>query len=88
MNYKEIEPHSKRVSNIIPFITKYNWEGTNYPWKIDDWKTFEKNNSSIALNILYTKVKEVCPAYNLTCEKQIILEMNLNEEKKDGIFLQ
>ena len=88
MNYKEIEPHSERVSNIIPFITKYNCKGTNYPSKMDDWKTFEKNNSWIALNILYTKVKYVCPASNSTCQKQIILVMNLKEEKKDGIILQ
>ena len=30
----------------------------NYPAKIDDWKTFEKNNRIIALNILYIKVKK------------------------------
>ena len=41
------------------FINKYNWEGINYPSKIDDWKTFEKNNPTIAFNILYTKE---CPA--------------------------
>ena len=34
-----------------------------YPSKIDDWKTFEKNNSTIALNLLYTKEMEICPAY-------------------------
>ena len=33
-NFEEIE----RVSNIISFMNKYNWEGTNYPLKIDDWK--------------------------------------------------
>ena len=73
MNFEE------RVSNIIPFINKYNWEGINYPSKIDDWKTFEKNNLTIALNILYNKEKEICSAYiskiNSNCEKQIILLM-------------
>ena len=29
-----------------------------YPSKIDDWK-FEKNNPTVALNILYTKVKKI-----------------------------
>ena len=29
----------------------------SYPSKIDDWKTFEKNNPTIALNILYIKRK-------------------------------
>ena len=54
---------------------------------MDDWKWFEKNNPSIAVNILYTKEKEILPAYisnhNSSREKQIILLMIKNEEK-DG----
>ena len=48
-------------------------KGINYPSKIDDWKTFEKSNSTIDLNILYIKVRERSPAYiskiNSNCEK-------------------
>ena len=40
-----------------------NWEGINFPSKIEGWKIFEKNNSTIALNDLYIKGKEICPAY-------------------------
>ena len=40
-----------------------NLKGINYPSKIDDWKTFEKNNPITALNILYIKEKEIHPAY-------------------------
>ena len=29
----------------------------SYPSKIDDWQTFETNNPTIALNILYIKRK-------------------------------
>ena len=46
------------ASNIIPFINKYNWKGINYTSKIDDWETFEKNNPTIALNILYILKKK------------------------------
>ena len=42
LNYGEIESHPERVSNIKPFINKYNWKGINHVSKIDDWKTFEK----------------------------------------------
>ena len=63
VNYEEIEQNPGRVSNIKPFINKYNWKCINYPSKIDDWKTFEKNNPTIALNILYIKGKEIYPAY-------------------------
>ena len=56
-------------------MNKYKWKGINYSSKLDDWKTFEKNNPVIALKILYIKEKEICPAYisknNLECEKLI-----------------
>ena len=37
------------------FINKYDWEGTNFLSEKDDWKQFEKNNGTIALNVLYAK---------------------------------
>ena len=76
LNYEEIKQNPERVSNIKPFINKYKWKGINYPSKIDDWKTFEKNNSTVAHRTLYIKEKEICPAYiskiSSICEKQII----------------
>ena len=92
LNYGEVKWNPERVSDIKPFINKYNWKGINYPTKIDDWKTFEKNNPTIALNLLYIKEK-ICPAYilkhNSTREKQIILLMIPNEKKNnDSIILQ
>ena len=62
LNYKETESHPERVSNIKPLMNKYNQEGINHPSKTDDWKTFEKNNPTIALNILDVKEKEKLPA--------------------------
>ena len=52
LNYEEIRWNPERVPNIKLFRNKYNWKGINYPSKIDDWKIFEKNNPTIALNIL------------------------------------
>ena len=86
-NYGETESRPERVSSTKPFVNKYNWEGINYPSKIDDWKTFEKNNPTIALNILYTKEKEICPAYISkiisNCEKQIII-LTIPSKEKEG----
>ena len=91
LNYEEIESHPERVSNIKPFINKYNSKGINYPSKIDDWKTFEKNNPTIVFIIVYIKEKEISPAYiskiNSNCEKQIILLMIPNEEKEGWCYL-
>ena len=77
LNYGEIKWNPERISNIKPFINKYNSDKKNTHQKIDDQKTFEKNNLTIALNVLYTKEMEICLAYiskyNSTCEKQITL---------------
>ena len=47
--------------------------------KINNGKTIGKNSSTVALNVLYIKEKEICPAYvskiNSNCKKQIILLM-------------
>ena len=41
----------------------YSWDGIRYPSKSKkNWKTFKKINSTIALNILYTKEMKICPA--------------------------
>ena len=82
-NHQEIETHPELVSNIASFVKKYNWNGIKYPSKLENWKKLEKNNSEIALNILYVKDTETLPAYisshNSTQEKQIILLMISNE---------
>ena len=74
-NYEEIKWNPERFSNVISFINKYNQKGISYLSKTDDWKTLEKNNPTITLNILDTKEKTYrsCPAYiskiNSSCEK-------------------
>ena len=45
----------QRITKIKPFINKYNWEGINFPSQKDDWRKFEKNNVTIALNVLHAK---------------------------------
>ena len=45
LNYKEIEWHPERFSNIEPFIDKYSWEIINYPSKIDNLETFWEKKS-------------------------------------------
>ena len=63
LNYKEIKWNPERVSDIKLLLNKYDLEKINYPSNIDDWKRFEKNNPTVALNILCTKEKEILPAY-------------------------
>ena len=53
LNHQEIENNPERISNIKPFIDKYNWKGIDFPAGIKDWKKFEENNKEAAPNILY-----------------------------------
>ena len=58
LNYEEIKKDPQRIAKIKPFINKHSWEGINYPSEKDDWKQIEKNNVTIALNVLYATKKE------------------------------
>ena len=55
LNYEEIKKGPQRIAKIKHFINKYNWERINFPSEKDDWKIFEKNDVTIAYNILYAK---------------------------------
>ena len=52
----------KKIGGYPERITKikgsYNQEEINYPSERDGWKKFEKNNLTIALNVLYAKKKK------------------------------
>ena len=39
-------------------MNQYNWKGINFPAGIKDWKKFEQNNNSMAINILFTPRNE------------------------------
>ena len=53
----KIKKHPQKITKIKPFINKYKLEGKgiHFPSGKGDWKKLEKNNVTIALNILYTK---------------------------------
>ena len=81
LNYQNIEKDLQRITKISPYISKYNWEGIEFPVGSKDWKKFEQNNKTIALNILFvpynTKTIRVAykSEYNHKCKNQVILLM-------------
>ena len=87
LNRDKINKHPQRVSKIKPFIEQYNWKDIDFPSTSKDWKKFELNNESIALNILHVphNTGKIRLAYkskhNLTREKQVILLMITDGEK-------
>ena len=86
-NYEKINNNHQRISKIEPFIDQYNWNEVDFPSTGKDWKKFESNNTSIALNILYIphNTEKICHAYkskyNLTRENQVILLMITDGKK-------
>ena len=55
LNYQTIETHPERILKLKPYINKYNWEGINFPAGSKEWQKFERNNNTIAPNVLYVK---------------------------------
>ena len=53
LNHEQIKKDPQRVTKIKPFIDQYNWKERNFPSNKKDSNEFEKNNKTIALNILY-----------------------------------
>ena len=70
-----------------PHIGLYNWEGIEFPAGIKDWKRFERNNKTIALNILFVPHNEKTinlahkSKYNCKRENQVVLLMITNGKK-------
>ena len=73
--------HPERISKLEPFINNYNWKDIEFPSHSKDWRKFECNNKTIALNILYVphNTKQIRQAYiskyNNGCDNQVNLVM-------------
>ena len=65
LNHKKIGKVPQRISKIKPFFDEYNWKDIKFSWNLKDWKKFEQNNNTIALNILFVphNTKQIRPAY-------------------------
>ena len=87
LNYQTIKTNPERISKLKPYINKYNWEGINFPAGSKEWQKFERNNDTIALNVLYVEqnTKKISVAYkskyNNKRKKQVILLMIGDGEK-------
>ena len=63
LNHEEIKKDPQRITKNKSLINKCNWEGISFPSEKDDRKKFEKNNVTIALNVLYAKNEKIYPSY-------------------------
>ena len=87
LNYQNIKNNPERLTKIKSFITQYNLKEITFPSQRKDWKRFESNNKSIALNFFYVpyNTKEIRHAYkskhNLRRKNQVILLMITDGKK-------
>ena len=87
LNHKKISNNPQRTSNIKKFSKKYNWTSINVPADPGEYKTFEKYNDNIALNIFryVDEKKEIRPVFisknNKTRSYHPNLLMISNEEE-------
>ena len=88
LRHKKIKSHPERIQgNHHLFSCDYNWCGIDFPAGIKEWKRFEKNNETIALNILQVPHDEIKithaykSEYNHTRKNQVVLLMITDVEK-------
>ena len=93
LNHQNIGKNPQRVSKIKPFIGQYEWKGIDVPSCSKNWKKFEQNNKTIALNILFVpyNTKQIRLAYkskyNYKRDDQVILLMITDGEKWHNLAL-
>ena len=81
LNHEQIKKDPQKITKIKPFINQYSRKEIDFPSQKKDSNEFEKNNNTIALNILYVPydTEEIRHSYkskhNLKRENQVILLM-------------
>ena len=93
LNHEKTKKDPQTISKIKPFIDNYNWKDIEFPSHSKDWKKFEQNNMTIALNILFVpyNTKQIRPAYiskyNHKRENQVILLMITDDKNENWHYL-
>ena len=79
LNHQNIDHNPERISKVKPFINNYNWKNIEFPSRSKDWRKFEQNNKTIALNILYVpyNTKQIKQAYILKHNNEHDTQVNL-----------
>ena len=91
LNHERIRNNPERISNLKPFIDQYKWKEIEFPSHSKDWKKFEQNNKTIALNILFVpynteQIKQAyISKYNNKRDNEVILLMITDGKRSDGV---
>ena len=58
LHHKEIGSHPERIAKLWYYENICNWNGLEFPMEFSKIGRFQKNNSDIAVNMLYVNQKE------------------------------
>ena len=80
-HHKDIKYHTERISLLRSYESQCNWKGLEFPVLIKKIDKFEKNNSGIAVNVLFSSKKSSKrnihtvgrSEHNVKCKKQVNL---------------
>ena len=81
LNRQNINHNPERISKLKPFINNYSWKDVEFSSHSKDWRKFECNNKTIALNIRYVpyetnEIRQACISkYNNERDNQVNLLM-------------
>ena len=87
LNYQNIKKNHQRISKINLFINQYDWKEIDFPSYKRDWKKFDLNRKTIAINILLVpynteKIRIAYKSkYNTKHKNQVILLMITDGKK-------
>ena len=83
LHHEEIGKNPQRITKLKLFKERYNWEGLKFPMAINEIGKFEKNNSEVAVNVLFTSKNEDDEEISaLECLRYLFQE----EKLKGGTF--
>ena len=90
LHHEEIKKDHQCTSRLRPYKNQYNWERLEFPVSIKKIDKFEKNNPSIAVNVLFSnkesQKKNMCTVcrsgHNVKCKKQVNLLMIVDGENR------
>ena len=63
--HSELSKNPDRIGKKLDIYSAFNWHNIDFPASCEDYATFERLNSDLALNILYVSLNEqnICPEY-------------------------
>ena len=74
----------QRITKIEPFIVQCNWKEIDFPSHSKDWKKFEQNNKTIALNTLFVpyNTKKIRLAYKSKKRENLLILLMFTDGEK------